>query len=395
MVHKTLFIFYYFGDGYAAGIQNYRFISGLENKNFEYKIIYRYSKALSIPGAMQVSAPKFAQLNRFVNFVFPGIISAVSLDEVLWAFIVSLKINRKYKDFDSIHIVSSPFFVQFIGSCFKAKGNRRWIAQLLDPVLDNVYLNERRITKFILGRIEKKVIEGADLIITNSKVLDTILKKRYENKKSKLVIIPPLTESRIVGSNLQNDRLTIIHAGNFYGHRTLDYLTNAMQMYNEKYGKINTLEIELIGNCSNREKEKVTGKNLEDQIKFVDYLDKNDLYFKLGKADAFLVIDAMNHDGIFFPTKLCEYFSFKKIILAITPKRGVTSDLLLEAGHLVFTEGDEEKLADSLFNLQKDRSYYNYFNIDFYKNFLPDTIAKYYMNALGTIVTPRAIGQNK
>ena len=80
----------------------------------------------------------------------------------------------------------------------------------------------------------------------------------------------------------------------------------------------------------------------------------SELHFFMGKADGLLLIDSLDCEGVFFPSKLCEYFSFQRIIFAITPKSGITSDLLTEAGHLFFSDGEEELLSDSLLNILKN-----------------------------------------
>lgn len=385
MGRKTLFIFYYYGEGYAAGIQNSRLINGLESYHLNYEIIYRYSKDNNIPRAKQVSVPKYEGLNKIINIIFPGIIPIVRLDEILWTIVVILKIRRRYREFSSIHITSSPFFVQLIGNYFRTRRKIKWIVQLLDPVSDNYYINTPQTSKYILNKLEKKVIKRADLVITNNQRLDAIIKNRYYDEKDKLVIIPPVTDDSIVEAETRNEKLTIVHSGTIYGLRTLDYLINSLKIYNTKYKNTDAFEIELIGNCSQKEMDKVRKNNLDNQIKIIEHLEKRELYLRFGKADGFLVIDALNHEGIFFPTKLCEYFSQKRIILAITAKESVTADLIREARHLYFTNGEEEKFADSLFNLIKDRNYYNHFDRDYFRKYLQISVAKKYLNTIGNI----------
>jgi hypothetical protein len=94
----------------------------------------------------------------------------------------------------------------------------------------------------------------------------------------------------------------------------------------------------------------------------------------------------MDSEGVFFPSKMCEYFSFQKIIFAITPKTSATSYMLEESGHLFFSEGEEELLSNSLLSILKDSNYYNNaFDKNYYTKFLPKEISNGYMKLLKTL----------
>lgn len=389
--NKTLFIFYYFGGGYAAGLQNERLIAGLERQKVNYEIIYRFSKGNANHKATRVDTPKFSRLNAILHRIHPGLISALKVDEIVWTIVVFFKIKNRCNEFDSIHITSSPFFVQLIGKYFKSKCRVKWVVQLLDPILDNYYHNNYRISRQILGMLERAIILKADLIITNSSRLGAILMNRYSLERSKLAIIPPITIYDTITSSITNEQLTIVHSGGIYGLRNLDYLIKAIKIHNDKYDRQESFKVELIGHCSEKETDKISSNKLEKQIKLIGYLKSEELYSKLACADVFLVIDAMNHEGVFFPTKLCEYFSFKKMIIGITPKEGVTADLLSEAKHKYFTPGEEEKLADFLNTLYQDRSYCNDFDRGFYRRYLPDTVVMNYLDAMACIGLNRVL----
>lgn len=385
MRKKALFIFYYYSKGYAAGIQNERLISGLEYYPFDYEIIYRYSRNTSIQKALQISSPQLEFLNKIINFLIPGVIPIIRLDEILWTLIVILRIRRSPDEYNFIHIASSPFFIQLIGNYFKARKKIKWVVQLLDPVSDNFFINTKPASRYLLSWLEKVVINKSDLVITNNQRLGNKLKYRYQEVIDKLFIIPPVTDKNLRGTSKRNKDITIIHSGGIYGYRTLDYLIKSLRLFNDKYKLSDALEIQLIGNCSEGEREKVKNNQLENQIKFVDYLERAELNMRLAKADAFLVIDALNYEGIFFPTKLCEYFSLNKIIFAITPRESITSDIITESKHLCFSNNEEEKFADALFNLVKDRNCYNQFDKNYFRKYSHDIVALDYLSAIDSL----------
>jgi glycosyltransferase involved in cell wall biosynthesis len=386
MEKKALYIFYYYGEGYAAGIQNKRFIKGIKHNHLNYDVIFRYSMSKNNEEARQIMAPELKILNKIISFFSPGLASVVKIDEVFWTLKVILKIKNEIKQIHFIHITSSPFFVQVIGLFFKFKKRTMWFAQLLDPISDNFYLNKRLISRYVLKSLEKIIVRNADLVLTNNCKLNSILLNRYHLEKIKFRNIPLVTDDSIVPTQKKNEIFTIVYSGGIYGHRNLNFLINSINIFNYKYGIEDSFIIEIIGNCEKNQKIKVSLKGLENKIRFYDYMSKDNLYLRLSKADAFLVIDSQDHDGVFFPSKLCEYFSFQKLILAITKENSITNEILKEAKHLCYFNGDEERFADELNCLIINKECYNNFDPEFYKNFLPDLVAKQYLDTISVFV---------
>jgi hypothetical protein len=385
-MRKTLFIMYYYGDGYAAGNQNRRLIDSIASKELDYNVICRYSSISDKAYIKKISTSKCWILNGILYKIFPGLNSVTSFDELFWIIKVLVYLRKKSKKYYYIHIVSSPFFIQLIGHFINTRKQTKWIVQLLDPITDNSYIKPSKLGSFCLNRIERFVARNSDLILFNNDRLLNRFKVRYPNLKDKFRLLLLITDSIIVSDNQKNEKITLFHGGSLYGLRKIDFLIAALNKLKIITDKIRLIEIHFLGNFPQHDRDLVMQNDLEKIVLFHKYMPFEQMSVLLGKADALIIIDALESEGIFTPSKLCEYFSFEKPIFAITPKESVTSDFLSGTGHLCFNEGEEDQLAVELSNLIKDRNYFDgKFNKHLYENHLPNRIAEKYIEMLAKI----------
>ena len=380
---KALFVFYYYGEGFAAGIQNKRLTDSLFAKNIDCKVICRFTKIKESSNVQKIDFPEWKKLNTLQYKLFPGLNGIITLDELFWTLKVLFILKIKAKDYKYVHIASSPFFIQFIGYFFKKRSKCKWIVQLLDPISDNNYINQSKYGTYLLRKIEKIIINSADLILINNERLLYRFKDRYLNYQNKFKFLLQITDENIITSNLRHEKITLYHTGSLSALRNIDFLVRSLVKLRNISNQINKLEVHFVGNCSKKDKEMVTQNNLDNVICFSEYVSFVELKCLLSQADALIIIDALGSEGIFAASKLCEYFSYQKLIFAITPKVGVTADIFLETGHMCFDEGDEEKFALALNNLIIDRNFYNNkFDVSIYKKYLPNKVADNYVNLL-------------
>jgi hypothetical protein len=377
---------YYYGDGFAAGNQNKRLIDSICSKKIDYKVICRYSGINNSENIKKINAPKCKLLNRFLYTLLPGLSGVTSLDELLWIVKVVLSLRKQTKSYKYIHIVASPFFIQCIGQFFKKYNRIKWIVQLLDPIKDNSYIKPSKIGLFCLKKIEQLSVKNADFILFNN---DRLLNKfvlRYPKYKSKFRLLLLITDNIIVSDSQKNEKITIFHGGSLYGLRKIDFLITALNRLKIITHKMNLIEFHFLGNFSQHDRDLVIQNNLENIVIFHNYVPFEQLNILLSKADALLIIDALESKGIFTPSKLCEYFSFQKPIIAITSKESVTSDFLSETGHLCFDVGEEDLLAIELNHLINDRGYFdNKFDKQLFEKHLPTRIAEKYLELIAEI----------
>ena len=238
---------------------------------------------------------------------------------------------------------------------------------------------------------EAKVAENSDVIILSNDIIRRKWIGRYGNEiDNKILILPFCTDPEIKSNKLKskNKKIVILHAGGIYGQRSIEELVNAIdKLNNEVNGLENKLEISLVGSVTKSEITRIKNKNL---LKIFHLYGKKDYSFvqdQLEKADLLLVIDSLNEiDNVHFPSKLVEYFSYQKPIIGITSKNSACNNLLNKAGHFVFNAGQSEQLKQFLNQAINDQIQTGSFDKNFYKNFLPDIVAKNYIEMINKLV---------
>jgi len=380
---KILFISYYYGEGYAAGIQNKRLTDALTSHGIDSKVICRFCKISDNDNIYKINFPNWKKLNFLQYKLFPGLNGIITIDQIFWLLKVLFFLRKRFKEFEYIHIASSPFLIQLLGYYIKKRSKCKWVVQLLDPISDNNYMNTYKYGMKILKKIEKMTVKNADLILFNNNRLLKKFQERYCDYQSKFKTLLHVTDKNIITSDLRNKKVTLYHTGSLSALRKIDFLVKSLLKLRGISDKITELEIHFVGDCSIQDKNMVKQHKLENIILFSDYVTFNEMIALLSRADALIIIDSIGSEGVFAASKLCEYFSFQKPILAITPKEGVTSDILKSTGHLCFDVGDEELLANELAKMLFNRKWLDdKFNKSIFENYLPENIAKNYLQLI-------------
>jgi hypothetical protein len=383
LVSKVLFVSYYYGEGYASGIQNKRLVESLLKKGIEINVVCRYSDHKSIGIIDKINSPNFNWFNFFQNKIFPGLSHVINIAEIFWIIKVIIFYKKRFKKYNFIHIASSPFLIQFIGSYAKKLYGCKWIVQLLDPVSDNNYINSSNYANVILKKLEKSVVSSSDLVLFNNNRLLSKFTARYITQCDKFKFLHHCTYESVHESSCRNKKFTIYHSGSLYAGRKIDFLVQSLVYLRNITNSLTELEICFVGNCSKENMDIVFLNKLEDIITFRNYISFDEMNKLLMCADALLTIDALGIECNFAPSKLCEYFSFQKPIFAITPNLGVTSDVLFNTGHQCFHEGEEFKLAIEFDRILSNRNNLNKnFNKNLYKSYLPENVSMEYLNFL-------------
>jgi glycosyltransferase involved in cell wall biosynthesis len=87
---------------------------------------------------------------------------------------------------------------------------------------------------------------------------------------------------------------------------------------------------------------------LDAIVEFSGRLSFSESAQRAAAADVLLVIDAPADDNLFLPSKLIDYLPAGKPILALTPLRGATADLVRSLGYPVIPPDDEQAIASAI-----------------------------------------------
>jgi hypothetical protein len=354
---KLLFISYYYGEDFAAGIQNERFIRAISGNCEELSVVTRYY-SINRGEITVVNSSTNRVIKLFENYFLSFLNGVLSFDEMKWMLKVFFYVRKRKFDFDIVHINSSPYLIQLLGFYFKFIEKKKWVMHLLDPISDNSYINNHRLSKGLLRIMEWFMIKHADYVIVNNQRMYDKLSTRYKKCVSKISVLSQISPKMRFFNLSSNQKLEIMHAGTIYGKRNLKFVVKTLCILQNRRCNIQDLKISFIGSVSKSNMNYFLENGFSDVVDFLNPVSHANLEEKLKFASALLLIDGFEDEGLFAPSKLYDYLSYNKIIFAITPNRSVTRDLIQKNGHLCFGEAEEVELANAIQSLLTNRNYF-------------------------------------
>lgn len=202
----------------------------------------------------------------------------------------------------------------------------------------------------ILKPIWKKIISCSEKIITPSQTLkNLILKNHPDLNEKKIKVIPNGIKIINRKINLEKKEKIILYAGRLFKRKGVQYLIEAFDSLNKMNKKNWQLFICGDGDYK-KELEKIAEKSKsKDKIKFLGWLDKDNLYKLYEKSSIFVLPSSEESFGLV----LIEAMMFGNAI--ITTKGTGTEEVIKNSGILINKENKKE-LNEALDKLTTNKS---------------------------------------
>jgi glycosyltransferase involved in cell wall biosynthesis len=147
----------------------------------------------------------------------------------------------------------------------------------------------------------------------------------------------------------RDDRLTIVYTGRFYdGIRTPEPLLRALALIATRRPLACELHVAFVGTPVPSHRHLATRLGLDDVVEFAGRVPFAESARRAAHADVLLVIDAPSDESLFLPSKLVDYLPLDKPILALTPPRGASADLIRRLGYPVIQPDDVGAIASAI-----------------------------------------------
>jgi glycosyltransferase involved in cell wall biosynthesis len=250
-----------------------------------------------------------------------------------------------WSQWHSVHLVALNLKRQFPGL--------RWMAHFSDPWVDNAYMNYGHLERLINGRMERRVIDGADRVsFTTRQTADVVMRKYPSEWGRKVTVHPhPYDPSlyELEPERLEQQQLVLRYIGTFYGPRSPEPLFRALRVISEENPyALQGVSFELVGvtpvEFLRTESYQALPNGLVKLVSPVEY--KISLRL-MAQSQALLLIDAPGSESVFLPSKLIDYIGAGRPIFGITPS-GTSADLIAQLGGFVANPGDVNAIAEGL-----------------------------------------------
>ena len=254
---------------------------------------------------------------------------------------------------DVIYTTGPPHSTHLIGKKLKAKYKLPWVADFRDPWTEiNYYedLPHLKIVKKIDKRLEKSVLEQADVIVTVSDALVDLLQSKVENpQKIKLIQNGfDLVLSENQPQAIDNRIFSLRYVGSLYDLRNPQILWQALSEL-----RLPNFEVLVVGKVSEGVLSQIEAYGLKKVVKLAGYVPHNEAATLMDGATALLlVIDQISMSNNIMPGKMYEYLATGRPILGLGNPDGNAAELLnrLEGGKM-FGHEDVEGLKQYLSTL--------------------------------------------
>lgn len=307
----------------------------IEKKRFSKKNIKRNSFTLFLRNAMWRNKWKSIDLFEWLDDFKPSVIFFVAGDG-LFAYDICKYIKNKYHTRLCIYVTDDYI-----------------MPRTEDNIIDRLYRNR---TKKILGEI----LETTDAFFTISEMM----KKEYKtlfNKDSTIIV--NMTDSlKIEGFEDRPNEYPIVfsYTGSLYYGRdaVLDKIGEALNNYNEKFREIKGV----LNVYSNTSQSKV---NISENsgCRLCGSLNSKELKISLNESDVLVFVESSKRKYIektkySFSTKIPEYLSVGKIILAVGPEEISSMMYLKDCAFCVHETSELAQAIEIILSMKKLREEY-------------------------------------
>lgn len=306
-------------------------------------------------------------LNRILRKAgtVPVLFYGAGQEELAWSMTAARQIELLHNEhggsYDVIHsrLYPSVSHLAVLLALPRLKPRPKWSAYFSDPWPPHLSPEPyRRQTKLIFRRRSEmllmRMLKNADgLVFPSSRTMLHLLVGTRRKFQSKAHCIPHLgnfwLEKLYYG---KTDQFRVVFAGDLTKERDHKPFLEALQRLigNSKQACLH-LTVQFMGKNMHGLRASLVQYQLEDVVHVSDQKPFEEVWTSLCEADVLLLIEAPLKEGIFMPSKLAEYISARRPILALSPATGTVADFLAQGGGLRVDPDDPAQILEGLTEL--------------------------------------------
>lgn len=259
------------------------------------------------------------------------------------------------KDFNIIYSRSYPLSSAILGNKLKIATQKPWIMHLSDPwFLSPLHQYEGK-AKELHAKAELACISNADAVTFTSEQTLYLYQNHYPHHHHKFYFFPNVydPDDKKELPIQYGSKLKIVHTGGLTGSRNPSVFIEVLRRLCKRAPHLaNELEVVFAGEIDRQTKTIFDNCSLPF-IKYVGPVSYNEAIQLQNSAHLLLLIDNDFKDekkGIFFPSKLLDYFLTKRRVFAITSVNSETSNVLNNYLSSCFTHTEVNQMVQEIFS---------------------------------------------
>ena len=346
------------------------------NKNFDWDITAVTSKIPTLFMPYDVSLERLSKdfkkieipilesklSNKILSIVSPNLLNQP--DSKYSFYRQWKKVIRQFNKPDIIYSRSFPLSSTLMALKLKEYYKVPWIMHLSDPWVESPLHN---MTSPFHVNSERLSFEKADLISFTTIDALQLYEASYPDLKEKFFVSTNVFEQNARESNSSNklsgNNLKIVYTGGLANTRNAMVFLRALEIASEKEPLVNKiLKVVFAGDMDSNNRKNFESFNHLTNLQHLGILSQEDSSKLQSSADLLLVIDSKIEEfkkNVFLPSKILDYASQNKAILAITEKGSPSDRFIRTYGGDSFSFDEEELLADYLIELSNNSDVIN------------------------------------
>jgi len=266
---------------------------------------------------------------------------------------------HRTKPFDALVSRSAPWYAHMAGYWIASSLRLPWLANLNDPWDQSPFADDEASRtgsrpSWNAGLWRRRVLQRADIITFPCERLRDYTFHDYR-RRSGVHIIPHVgaTSASPCGPERQ---FTIVHAGKLRssggGPRRANALIKALAELFEVRGTARSLtRLVFVGPEDPVLLEQASDLGVAKAVTWVGPVSYDESLEHIGKASVCVVVEAPLKEGIFLPSKFCDYITARKPVIAMSPADGTLNDVAQEGGVLRVAPDDPDEALTALTTL--------------------------------------------
>ncbi len=211
-----------------------------------------------------------------------------------------------------------------------------WIAHFSDLWSGSHYVRSP-VREAVTKALERRILRDADKVIfVTQKSIDHVMPAFPAAWRPKVSVVPhgfarelPSPPPKAPGSS----PLHLLHAGVFYPRmRTPETLFKALGLIHQKRSLKGRVHLTLLGGEGQSYLPLAESLGVAELVEFKAAVSHAEAQRLISESDLPVMIDTLGYGGVFLPSKLIEYFSFQKPVLALTEQNSAVSSVLKDCG---------------------------------------------------------------
>ena len=323
---------------------------------FEFSSFFLKNKKLNSIRSGNVAKPNQQSTLQKLFFFIRGNLFIPDM-KIFWKS-KSVNFLQNYLSNNKIDVVITtgpPHSLHLIGLELKRRLGIKWISDFRDPWVNLNYLNRFHLLPFVKNyhkRLRDLVIKNSDAVIVTSKRL----KDLFSDMNSNVCQITNGYDFVIPDVKLDT-KFSISHIGSLYPERNpkvlwdvLDELSRNIEGFNKN------LKINLIGNVSEKIKNKLNKRIFNECIVYHDYLSYHEALKFMCSSQVLMMIEVDDdYSSYVIPGKLFDYLNSNRPIISIGPEKWEVKDILSNTSSgISFNYRDYDSLNRHLKKIYKD-----------------------------------------